>query len=335
MTKGSGWVQVDSEFLDHWKLERAATLLDCDPYALAGHIIKLWGWAFKNATEQGALWWATPRMIADRSGWRGEPAAYLDALVKCGEPEHVGFIELGNNCLILHDWVEYSGKYQKRLNEDAGRKRADYEKKRGKSETPGILQGDSGEYPMETPTDTPMETPRSIRRYSVDTPAAQGEEESTPPTNTILDDLGDGGVKSSSETPMETPMEKHLLRSAERVLAYYRKLVNPVTRLRPMEQIMDRLANYSEETLQTAIDRFRADPGHMARVGSKPPSWFFGSDELIEEFLAIKAPGENGTSTKRKSNGGRGHDLANPHRNYLGRFAAAIEMADASEGGGE
>ena len=91
-------VKIEQGTLTHRKTLRLKGLLGIGVAQAVGHLTMLWVWAANNA-KNGSLVGLTPTEIAEVSGWAGEPADFLAALVDAGYIDHTpdGF--------RLHDWA--------------------------------------------------------------------------------------------------------------------------------------------------------------------------------------------------------------------------------------
>ena len=91
------------------------------------HLTMLWVWAANNENN-GSLVGLTPTEIAEVSGWAGEPADFLAALVDAGYIDHTpdGF--------RLHDWAENTGQIEAEARREAARERQRRFKERKRAE---------------------------------------------------------------------------------------------------------------------------------------------------------------------------------------------------------
>ena len=65
----------------------------------------LWVWA-ASSTKDGSLAGMTPTEIAEVSGWAGEPADFLAAMIDAG------YIDEAPGGFRLHDWAENTGQIE-------------------------------------------------------------------------------------------------------------------------------------------------------------------------------------------------------------------------------
>lgn len=116
------WLEVHQELPSHPKTVKAGRLLDIRRTSVVGHMVSLWLWALDHA-QDGDLSGYDADEIANAAGWDGEPQAFVDALLTCGRQGKAGFLEIVDEKLLIHDWLEYTGKLIERRRQDAERKR--------------------------------------------------------------------------------------------------------------------------------------------------------------------------------------------------------------------
>ena len=76
-------VKIEQGTLTHRKTLRLKGLLGIGVAQAVGHLTMLWVWA-ANSTKDGSLAGMTPTEIAEVSGWAGEPADFLAAMIDAG-----------------------------------------------------------------------------------------------------------------------------------------------------------------------------------------------------------------------------------------------------------
>ncbi len=87
----------------------------------------LWVWA-ANSTKDGSLAGMTPTEIAEVSGWAGEPADFLAAMIDAG------YIDEAPDGFRLHDWAENTGQIEAEARREAARERQRRFKERKRAE---------------------------------------------------------------------------------------------------------------------------------------------------------------------------------------------------------
>lgn len=99
---------------NHPKTLKLARLLGVSKPAAIGHLHLLWWWALDYA-EDGDLGRFDALDVAVGAEWEGDPAAFLDALVRSG------FLDAGGR---IHDWGVYTGRLaaQRASNRDRQRR---------------------------------------------------------------------------------------------------------------------------------------------------------------------------------------------------------------------
>ena len=124
------WIEVHQSLPTHRKTRRLARELKLNgkdfPKAV-GHLVMLWLWAIDNAPS-GDLSGIDPYDVADAAEWAGDPAKFVDALIKSG------FVD---EDMHIHDWDMYIGKLIDRREANAQRNREARAKKRAERETSG------------------------------------------------------------------------------------------------------------------------------------------------------------------------------------------------------
>ena len=87
----------------------------------------LWVWA-ASSTKDGSLAGMTPTEIAEVSGWAGEPADFLAAMIDAG------YIDEAPDGFRLHDWAENTGQIEAEARREAARERQRRFKERKRAE---------------------------------------------------------------------------------------------------------------------------------------------------------------------------------------------------------
>ena len=91
--------------MTHRKTLRLKGLLGIGVAQAVGHLTMLWVWA-ASSTKDGSLAGMTPTEIAEVSGWAGEPADFLAAMIDAG------YIDEAPDGFRLHDWAENTGQIE-------------------------------------------------------------------------------------------------------------------------------------------------------------------------------------------------------------------------------
>ena len=102
------WIELHENLPTHKKTRRFARLLGLSvpqeiPQAV-GYLCVFWLWSMGNATN-GTLNGFDAQDVADAAGWTGEPEAFLSAM------QESGFIDVDEDGLKIHDWMDYAGRY--------------------------------------------------------------------------------------------------------------------------------------------------------------------------------------------------------------------------------
>ena len=98
-------VKIEQGTLTHRKTLRLKGLLGIGVAQAVGHLTMLWVWA-ASSTKDGSLAGMTPTEIAEVSGWAGEPADFLAAMIDAG------YIDEAPDGFRLHDWAENTGQIE-------------------------------------------------------------------------------------------------------------------------------------------------------------------------------------------------------------------------------
>lgn len=114
------WIESHQELAQHPKTKRLARALGVSVPTAIGHLHLFWWWALSYALD-GDISEIDDEDVADAAMWEDEPEAFVEALRRAGFVDDAGQI---------HDWDEYSGKWQERRNANAARVRAHRERTR-------------------------------------------------------------------------------------------------------------------------------------------------------------------------------------------------------------
>ena len=99
------WVKFHYDVLQNRKTNKLAAELKLHPYAAAGILASLWGWAAEYALD-GDLTDYKPSSIARAVAWNKPPRLLMDALIASG------YIDVRDGRIYIHDWDEHTGKLQ-------------------------------------------------------------------------------------------------------------------------------------------------------------------------------------------------------------------------------
>lgn len=105
------WLQSHQELRSHPKTVKVARMLGVDLPTMIGHLHLLWWWALDHAAD-GDLSKFDHEDIAMGAHYPGNADAFVKALKGCGPKGRSGFL---TDSYLLHDWNEYGGKYQRRV----------------------------------------------------------------------------------------------------------------------------------------------------------------------------------------------------------------------------
>lgn len=120
-------VKIEQGTLTHRKTLRLKGLLGIGVAQAVGHLTMLWVWA-ASSTKDGSLAGMTPTEIAEVSGWAGEPADFLAAMIDAG------YIDEAPGGFRLHDWAENTGQIEAEARREAARERQRRFKERKRAE---------------------------------------------------------------------------------------------------------------------------------------------------------------------------------------------------------
>ena len=127
------WIESHGAIAAHPKTKRLARYLGTTKAAAIGHLHLLWWWALEYALD-GHLGQFEHEELADAAEWEGEPEALISALTRSG------FIEEGEYGLELHDWHDFTHRWQGYKSGNAERQKR-YREKR-KAELDALRNGD-------------------------------------------------------------------------------------------------------------------------------------------------------------------------------------------------
>lgn len=138
------WIKVDQDLRQHFKVKQMARILDTSVAAVCGHMQFLWSWALDYAPN-GDISRFDAWDIADAAGWDGDPEQFYDALFAVGGKDRPGFLEHGDDgAVMIHDWMEHTGKIFESNQKDRDRKKETRSaKKEGKMNPPDEVGSDS------------------------------------------------------------------------------------------------------------------------------------------------------------------------------------------------
>lgn len=98
------WIELHDTIATHPKTYALMDELNIKRREAVGLLVLTWTWAIRNA-QDGNITAFPPRAIADAADWHKNPKMLIDALVKCG------WVDNSENCLILHDWDDFTWRY--------------------------------------------------------------------------------------------------------------------------------------------------------------------------------------------------------------------------------
>ena len=116
------WVRSEQSLAAHPKTKRAARALQVKIPHLMGHLHCLWHWSLDYAPD-GDLTEYEPWEIAEAAMFDGDPDAFIDALISCGNGKP-GFLETQGEKLVIHDWYDYAGRFIEQREANAERMRS-------------------------------------------------------------------------------------------------------------------------------------------------------------------------------------------------------------------
>lgn len=110
------WIESHQTLADHPKTRKLAHLLGVSVPAAIGHLHCLWWWAL-DYSDDGSLAGHDALDIAIGAKWDGDADELVDALIR------VGFIDVSDAGLSIHDWYDYGGKLTSRRKANTERMR--------------------------------------------------------------------------------------------------------------------------------------------------------------------------------------------------------------------
>lgn len=99
------WIESDVNLGDHPKVTELCFVLDIKKHEAIGYLHLLWHFTMKYAWRDGDLRRFTPRILCGAVGWDKDEATFIRALHDTGW--------LDNGSMVVHDWLDYSGKLVK------------------------------------------------------------------------------------------------------------------------------------------------------------------------------------------------------------------------------
>lgn len=109
------WIKSEQALASHPKVHLLAKELGVGVPQVIGHLHLLWWWALDYADDGNLTRYKD--FIPNASQWEGEETIYIDSLIKHG------FIDVIDDKLIIHDWLDYTGALIETREKDAERKR--------------------------------------------------------------------------------------------------------------------------------------------------------------------------------------------------------------------
>lgn len=97
------WIESHAELGDHPKLYEASDELGVETPMVLGMLHLLWYWVMQYAPD-GDLTDYRSAVIARACRWNGDAQRLVDVLVSSG------FLDRTEECLVVHDWMDYTGK---------------------------------------------------------------------------------------------------------------------------------------------------------------------------------------------------------------------------------
>ena len=98
------WIESHTTLQRHYKILRLATILDIKPVQVIGHIHCLWHNVLELKEDGDISSW-TPEETESYALWGGLPNIFYNALKK------EVLIEERNGYMLIHDWLDYAGRY--------------------------------------------------------------------------------------------------------------------------------------------------------------------------------------------------------------------------------
>lgn len=251
------WIESHQELARHPKTKRLARNLECSVPAALGHLHLLWWWATDYAPD-GDLSAFTAEDIADALLWEGDPQTLIEGL------QEARFLDDG---LQIHDWDDYAGRL-------IDKREANRERMRRARANQGVSISNARAVNMHSTNGARVRLP-DLTGPNNTGPNRTGQNKPDP----------DAAAAAGSSSPAGDS------EISDDVFAHYRAHVNQNARMSARKEITARLERWTPTELKTAIDHFARHSWWMQQHGHEPASWFFKSDERIEQFLNL--PPEN------------------------------------------
>jgi len=109
------WIKSEQALASHPKVHLLAKELGIGVPQVIGHLHLLWWWALDYADDGNLTRYRD--FIPNASQWTGDEEYFIESLIKHN------FIDVIDNKLIIHDWLDYTGALIETREKDAERKR--------------------------------------------------------------------------------------------------------------------------------------------------------------------------------------------------------------------
>lgn len=109
------WIKSEQALASHPKVHLLAKELGISVPQVIGHLHLLWWWALDYADDGNLTRYRD--FIPNASQWVGDEEMYTTSLIK------LGFIDVKDEQLYIHDWLDYTGALIETREKDAERKR--------------------------------------------------------------------------------------------------------------------------------------------------------------------------------------------------------------------
>ena len=109
------WIKSEQALASHPKVHLLAKELGISVPQVIGHLHLLWWWALDYADDGNLTRYRD--FIPNASQWVGDEEIYVTSLIK------LGFIDVKDEQLFIHDWLDYTGALIETREKDAERKR--------------------------------------------------------------------------------------------------------------------------------------------------------------------------------------------------------------------
>src|SRR6266576_1165546 len=97
------WIESHQALGRHPKTQQLATLLKVNLPTAIGHLHYFWWWSLDFAPT-GSIPNPTPAIIAHAAEWKGDPERFWLAMIQAG------FIDVNEEQVTIHDWLDYAGR---------------------------------------------------------------------------------------------------------------------------------------------------------------------------------------------------------------------------------